>query len=292
MIRRLKSQWSRARRDQSGFTLLELIVVIAIMGIFVAIGTTTLSAMRQNALVKKGGSPTPKPKVTHVASTAPAPDLHLGTIFGVLGIIAGSVVVFTIVGLSIAKMRRNVRAVRAERVTLTKKWDQSVARHMGIKDAYGTLLLDPVAALSYSALWDVTNKRTQAFHEVYARVQDIYNLHTDRCPADPALVEEYASVTRRAETLWADAYRYAKRLGFDWMPPTDKTAARRAAAMLKTAANPAATEAERGAAAIKAKELMDSIGSVTFKTDTLAAVESAARLALNSASSDREAVSV
>lgn len=268
-------------RDQAGLSLLDLLIGMAIFGLLFVIAVPALSnqTARQAGGAAKDGEPAPVVKPDPVV-VAPESPVDWSTIFGVIGLVGVAVLVLTGAGFVGVRTVAGRRTAAAVKVTVRASWDQAIARHMAIKESYAILLGDPIAALTHSALWDVSNARTQAFHVAYTRVQDIYALTGDACPVDRALVEDYAADVRKAETLWEDAVAHSEQLGYDWMPHEDKTAARRATAMLKTAANSAASEAERALAAAKAKELIESIVAVRLKTETLTALAASVRLAL------------
>lgn len=163
--------------------------------------------------------------------------------------------------------------------TVAARWHQAVSRHQAIADAYGALLLDPLAALTHAALWDITNPRCAAFILAYAEISDILALHPT-LPDDPALVTEYATKVRHTHAVWLDALHHAEQLGYTWLEAAEAAKARRAERLLRQAQDTRASDAERSLAAHKARGLLDAIRGVRLPTEVYAAVESSARRSL------------
>lgn len=170
-------------------------------------------------------------------------------------------------------------ASRAETIAAT--WNHAFERHMEVRDAYSEIITDPLNALDHTALFDMTQTRTAAFIEAYAHCQDIVSIHSShdpgpeygRRPKDSSVIEEYATAVRKMKPLWDAALSYSRKAGPDWMPEGDQRAARKAASLLRTSRDEAATDAERALAAEKAKETLNTIASFDLPAEAMRAIE-------------------
>jgi prepilin-type N-terminal cleavage/methylation domain-containing protein len=270
MLKRIRRQLSR----DDGFTLLELIVVMVIIGILAAISIPALSKMQEKKRLAEGGTPKPTPE----PSAPPGDPFTVNwSVIGLVAMVIVFLVFLAIVGVAMFQISANKRNAASQ---LSDRWKHALDKHNVIRDEYAELTLDPVKSLQHSALWDVGNDRTRKFHEAYAEAQDIASLWGTKQPTDEATIAKYEKALRSSVQAWEDAVKHAARLGYQWMPKEDADSARKAVGLIKKSRDTAATESERALSAQKAKELIDGIGVVFFPKETTAAVEALVRVAI------------
>lgn len=160
-------------------------------------------------------------------------------------------------------------------------WAESVQTHDAIAEAYGTILGDPLSALTHSALFDMREVRSVRFIEAYGEATDLRAVHGLTYPAlNEAAVKDYRTAVRKADEAWTEALRYSEHITFDWLPQGEADCARKAAGFLAVAEDSAATTHERAAAAGKAADLLRKVKSFLLPPTAIHALEAQVRLEL------------
>ncbi|MDN5893948.1 MAG: hypothetical protein L0H93_07965 [Nocardioides sp.] len=161
--------------------------------------------------------------------------------------------------------------------TRATTWHTAHRRHQKVKYAYGDLITDPLKALDYSALFDVSEPHTEKFLLAFDECEEVASSGPGT-PDDQELVDRYAHATRRLQLLWDAAYAYAERTGSEWLPHGEQDTVRKAKSLLRTAHDKTgATDAERTRAAEKARELLATIRSFRMPDEARQAIEHTAR---------------
>ena len=150
------------------------------------------------------------------------------------------------------------------------------ATHQEINHEWENIITDPLNALELSSLFDVTSPHTAAFVTAHEQAGNYQAVHGHNIHSNPDTAATYLNHVSALDRTWQQAKTYAERTRYDWLPPAEANTARRAAALLATAADPAATLQEQRTAANKAAQLLNSIRSFTLPAAAHTQLEQAA----------------
>jgi hypothetical protein len=133
-----------------------------------------------------------------------------------------------------------------------------------IREMYGAYMSDPLEVLTYPTLNDPCEQTTAAFTRAYAAASDLFN--QEDTPED-VLYDASLDV----EAAWGQAWYKAKTVGDSALGERERTAVRKAHALLSRALDSGASPFERQASYLKAKELL--VGVVTLPRAAYASIE-------------------
>ncbi|GAB3298671.1 hypothetical protein EK0264_17155 [Epidermidibacterium keratini] len=164
-------------------------------------------------------------------------------------------------------------------------WVTAFARHDEVLAAYAPYEMDPVTALTYPAISDVSVPETASFFEALAEASALR-------PEDPrhagAIFDEYRAAVRRLTQAWRSAERRARQVGTDLLADDDARRLRQATKLLGHAER-AATAAERASYLRSARELIERLthnGAITAPPRVIEQIESTTALAIEAAQQD------
>lgn len=200
---------------------------------------------------------------------------------------AALVLVLVLVAVRALARRRRAAAARVHQLTLLQ------GRHNCVLAAWGAVETNLLEVFAAPLITDVSVPQTAAFTRAYGEAAYAGDLVGDR-PAgpegqDPAL-GRYAAAVRELEHTWTVAIAHARRVGHAFLPPAERRRLTRAVALLHTALDAGATEAERQACYLQAMRLVGDL--LTLPRTAVQAVERTHRLALTASQTSGQAPAV
>lgn len=160
--------------------------------------------------------------------------------------------------------------------------ESAKARHDEVLAAYAPYEMDPVTALTYPAISDVSVPETADFFEALA---DATALRPDDPRVADSVLERYRDAVRRLTQAWRVAERNARQVGTDLLADDDARRLRQATKLLGHAEG-AANAAERATYLRGARELIERLiqrGALTAPPRVIEAIENSTALALEAA---------
>lgn len=174
--------------------------------------------------------------------------------------------------------------------TMAGRWADAVARFEAVEKEWDEIVTDPLAALDHAPLLDMrlmpdgSTSRTGLFVEAFGKAKDLRARHAAHSPAtgpeDRADVIEFEDATRAAAIAWTEAKRWAKHVGINSLPESERDIARRARKALKKAMHDLTPIEEAITAAETAARLLRSIHSVVLPEKAMLQIEAKARKAI------------
>ncbi|GAB3298676.1 hypothetical protein EK0264_17160 [Epidermidibacterium keratini] len=164
-------------------------------------------------------------------------------------------------------------------------WDSAMARHDEVLAAYAPYEMDPVTALTYPAISDVSVPETADFFEALA---DATALRPEDPASAGAILEQYRAAVRRLTQTWRTAERKARQVGTDLLADDDARRLRQATKLLGHAEG-AANAAERASYLRGARELIERLierGAITAPPRVIEQIEASTALAIEAARRD------
>jgi hypothetical protein len=186
--------------------------------------------------------------------------------------------------------RRTATRPAAKPTTMAGRWADALARFEVVEKEWEEIVTDPLAALDHAPLLDMrlmpdgSMSRTGIFLEAFGKAQDLQRRHAAHSPAtgpeDRADVVEFEDAVRAADVAWTEAKRWAKHVGIDSLPESERDIARRARAALKKAMHEFTPIEEAITAAETAARLLKSIHTVVLPEKAMLQIETKARKAI------------
>ena len=170
-------------------------------------------------------------------------------------------------------------------VTAGTRFGTARNRHQQIAEAWTDIIVDPLNALTHSALFDVTQPRTAAWVEAYGKLCDHADNRVDPVFVDAADRDIYIELVGVAGRAWDAAVSYAERVRQNWLPEPQAKKARQAERLLAVASDQGASIEERATAAEKAANLLKSIHAIDMPETVLHSLAAVARKELSPAAS-------
>lgn len=237
------------------------------------------------------------------AYTAQNPESGLGVITGTVEAASEDVVTRSIIasGLSPLTVVPAASASQPEPLapaappahkptTMAGRWADALARFEVVEKEWEAIVTDPLAALDHAPLLDMrlmpdgSVSRTGIFLEAFGKAQDLQRRHAAHSPAtgpeDRADVVEFEDAARAAAAAWTEAKRWAKHVGINSLPESERDIARRARAALKKAMHEFTPIEEAITAAETAARLLKSIHTVVLPEKAMLQIETKARKAI------------
>lgn len=277
---------------ENGFTILELLIVVAIIGILMAIAIPLFGKIRQDAKEKAGeATPAPTKKPTEVTDTVgAAPDMNILFYLG----IAVAVVIFiaAVIWLisTVTKARRTslelkqkTQELDADKAKALLFWSRYVDEHATIKEKALAAETDWDMLFSYPALSDVSVPQTAAFH----RALKTADLTAPEPPADINLSMDladlpYPKAVTAAGEAWTLAYDFARKVGLTLIPADERKKIDQIMKLLEIARRSGGSDHERNIAYERVAKLVKELHFVRVPERALQALTSESRLMLES----------
>lgn len=274
-----RAHFREMRKGQSGFTLLDIMVMMIIIGLLGAIAIPLFATMRKRALEAKGLSEDSAPVAPNPAPApvkAPAADIHfpwefilgVGVTIGLLtGLIWGSITVFRKVKESQSKIAKNLSG-----------WKDIMDNHQRIRSEWMTYETDLLKMIKYPMLTDMSEPVTVELHKALKKAV----LHSpkslkglDRVPFNGS---DYAIAVSELDTAWQVAETKAKLSNWDSFTLDEQKQLKKAQDLLSIALDSGATSSERQ---ISYKAAMKALkGLIQPPAKAILAIEEKVKLAL------------
>lgn len=272
-----RANFAEARKDSSGFTLLDIMVAIIIIGLLMAAAMAAFIPMAKKAQDAKKGMPAPEATPVQVAPPA-APQPHVSfpweMVFGIGLVLAlaagafwGAVIVTNKVKAANAAIKKNLLG-----------WKTIMDNHNRIRAEWMSYETDLLKIIDYPMLTDMSEPVTVELHKALKNA----NMHSPKgmkgLDRIPFANSEYAVAVAELDTAWQVAESKAKLANWNSFTQDEQKRLQRAKDLLNLAMNSGATSSERQ---VSYKAAMKTLkGLINAPAKTILAIEENIRLAV------------
>lgn len=273
------------RKKEDGFTLLELVIWIAIMGVFMGVAILGYSQYREKALeaTESNQTSTPEPDFSTVSSGESSIDFPIGTVLAsmtaIVVIVASGYFLFTWALNSKRKADHAKEIKESEWEANTNAWNKLFAQHDELVNQWAEYELNMEMLIKYPVLTDVSHPKVQRLHKA---IQEASLTRPDKADRNVFPVDgAYGKAVVELSGALTSAVNEAKKVAWSNFTTAERRRLQTAIQMLKMAQDAGASPHERQAAYKRVQIELD--GLVVVPDKPMEVIEAAIRKAIEPA---------
>lgn len=271
----LAARFREIRRTQSGFTLLDVMIGIVVMGLITAVACTAIFGLSGKNTTAKKPTSTPSPITDPAPVTRSAPAEFPWAI--VLGIGVSAILVVALVALTVWFVRKNNAAMVISKNNVAG-WEKLITRHRELRMQWASYELDMAKLIDFPVMTDMREPVVVALHKALKKAADLEPSSAKKMSTQPVVNSDFWNAVNDLDAAFHSAEHTAKKVAWSKFTKEERKSLATAKNLLALALDTGASPAERQAAYKRVfKELQ---GLIEFPEKARLEIEARHQLAL------------
>ena len=271
----LAARFREIRRTQSGFTLLDVMIGIVVMGLITAVACTAIFGLSGKNTTAKKPTSTPSPITDPAPVTRSAPAEFPWAI--VLGIGVSAILVVALVALTVWFVRKNNAAMVISKNNVAG-WEKLITRHRELRMQWASYELDMAKLIDFPVMTDMREPVVVALHKALKKAADLEPSSAKKMSTQPVVNSDVWNAVNVLDAAFHSAEHTAKKVAWSKFTKEERKSLATAKNLLALALDTGASPAERQAAYKRVfKELQ---GLIEFPEKARLEIEARHQLAL------------
>lgn len=271
----LAERFREMRRSQGGFTLLDVMIGIVVMGLISAAACTAIFGLSGKNTTAKKPTSTPSPITDPAPVTSSAPAEFPWAI--VLGIGVSAILVVAFIALTVWFIRKNNAAMVVSKNNVAG-WEKLITRHRELRMKWASYELDMAKLIDFPVMTDMKEPTTAVLHKALKNAADLEPANAKSMSSRPVANSDFWNAVNDLDTAFHTAEQTAKKVAWSRFTAEERKSLATAKNLLALALDTGASPAERQAAYKRVfKELQ---GLIEFPEKARLEIEARHQLAL------------